>query len=230
MEHAASASPLCSSTLGRCRKDKKNMGPLLRHTAFAKRVPSGIAEYNSKGSWWRKLRWETFLMIPSLCFAATCKPPTPLSKLRRQRGRMRGRRWSWCVRLLAERRPPPAPCKGCSGSEWRLHSPAGYGGTWEGGAGWPSIRAPLPASPAELQKLVVGGRAVRDLPGLQLLACPERWRWRIGSSVGHLLPTPQTVMVPRGRPIAGGRGLTPCMCVNRLLGVSLCPVSNLGCV
>lgn len=36
----------------------------------------------------------TFFMSPSLCFAATLKPPTPSIKLRRQRGRTPGRRWS----------------------------------------------------------------------------------------------------------------------------------------
>lgn len=170
LEQAVSASPRCSSTLGRYRRDKQNVSPLLKHAAFPERLRSSIAEYNSKGSWWRKPGWETFLTSPSLCFAAMCKPPTPLSKPRRQRGRMRGRRWSWCAQLLAERQLPLVPCKGCSGSEWRLCSPACHGGTWEGGGGWPSFHAPFPASPSEFQKRVVEDRAGRDLPGLRSLA------------------------------------------------------------
>lgn len=40
---------------------------------------------------------------------------------------------------------------------------------------------PFPASPSELQKCAVGGR---EFTGMS-----EGWRWTVGSSVEHLLPT-----------------------------------------
>lgn len=196
MEQAASASPWCSSTLGRdAGGTSKIRVPFSNMLRFPRGCDPALLNTMVKEAGGENSSGKPFSQARPSCFAATCKLPTPSSKLRRRRGRTHGRRWSWCARPPEERRPPPAPCRGCSGSEWRLRSPACCGGRGRE-EGVDKHLCPLPCLPSLVAETCSWRQSRQGLAWTSVAGTSERWGWRVGSSAEHLLPTPWTTMLP----------------------------------